>query len=258
MTHGFSYRLILALGLSGPVFFGPSPAQAQFNIEPLLDRGPIRFGSGVDVVVNKFGADVVATATANATLRNAQAIVSASLPQLNQLLLCSNNKQGATITSLDFGGASLTGGSDLVINVVVHVKDCTLGLYEGDVRISVPVQVKPTTNTIVLGIGPLAINPEGVYAIGGFVRVSDSRVISSVNGKVGPVVADAVRRLNAWVAGKLQEFGIQKLTKQYRLAIQSARLAMNGGDLALTVALSAQMSIAEANRRLSGVTPLTD
>ena len=236
-----------ALGLG--LLVNPVTAHAQFSIEPVLDRGPIRFGVGIEVELTRFGSAVATSATASAVLRNAQNIVLASLPQLNKRLLCPNGQPNAAITNLEL--ASPFGTSELALNVLVLVRECSVGLYEGDVRISAPISVSKQGRSVVLAVGPLTIDPQ-VYAAG-FLRVSDSKVSSLVTSKVTPMIAGTVKRLNDWVTSKLREPSLQKFMRQYSLEIQTPHLAMKSGDLALAVTLTGQMSIAEADRRLASL-----
>jgi hypothetical protein len=232
----------------------PNFAIAQLDLQPILDHGPIRFGIGIEIELNKFGSDVTASATASAVLRDVQNIVLAARPQINRRLLCSDGKQRASITSLDFAGPF--GSSDLVLNVLLHVRQCSLGLYEGDVRISAPISVrKKGPYSIILAAAPLEIVPQGVSALG-FIRVSDAEVKSSVDSEVAPLMGGAIKRLNDWVSNKLQEPSFQKFIRQYHFEVQSAQLIMQGGDLVLATKFSSQMSIAEANKRFSDLVPL--
>lgn len=236
------------------IFLGTGVASAQFSIQPILDHGPIRFGLGIDVELNKFGSNVTASATVNAVLRDAQNLVLASLPHINKRLLCPDGRQRATISSMNFGPTF--GGNDLILNVLLHVRECNVGLYEGDVKISIPLSVKKDGQSIVLAAAPLTIIPQGVSAFGGWVQVSDAKVKSSVDREVSPVMGGAIKKLNGWLASELRDASLQKLIKQYHFEIQSAQLALQGSDLAFMIKLSSQMSIAEADKRFSDLVPL--
>lgn len=228
----------------------PAAAQDQFSIGPLLDQGPIRFGTGIEIVLNKFDTQIAATGTASAVLHNAQALVTASLPQLKRQFLCEDRSTPHLVfRSIDLGSASLLGDGDLVINAVVHVRECS-GHYEGDIGISVPAVVKKSGAFIALSTGPVRLTSNQVYALGGYVGVLNVIVSSQVNAVAGPLITDTVNKLNTWVVGTLRDPGLQKFVRQYNLAISSAQLTMKGSDLVLTVALTGQMSIAEADRRL--------
>ena len=230
-----------------------SAAAAQFNIGPILDKTPVQFGFSVKVRLDRLGPNVVASASAAAALQGAQAIITAALPQLNSRLACSKGtSKSVVVNELRLAPKptfEVGGGLMLVANV--HVRQCAVGLYEGNIEISVPIGVQLKGQSILLTAGQPSVVPQGVYFRGGIIQVSDDQVVSSTSGSITPTVISVVKRLNGWVNSKLHDPSLQKFVRTYDLQIQTAQLRFQDGDLALGIELSGQTSIDTANRMIS-------
>ena len=247
-TRAVSSVLATAIGI---IVFASTSAHAQFRVAPLLDRGPLRFSAGVDVQLNKFGQNVVGTATTFAAVRGVQNVIDALIPELNRRLACGKGrKYGATISQITPIPNSMSNqGAPLVFQVNAHVAGCSLGLVQGDVGVSVPVGLAIRNRTVELRVAQVQVQSQGVFVVGLF-QIPDAAV-ADAGRQISPQIGQAVAVINRWINSRLAAPATQKQINAYKLQIQSARIDLQGGDLIVTLGLTGQVPLAKADSLLN-------
>jgi hypothetical protein len=245
-------RAIL-IALTGMCVLAGGSANAQFTIEPILDRQPINLAFGADVSLSRFGPNVVATAKAFAALRGAQGIVDAALPEINRRLACVRGRKiGAEVVQIrPQSSYGIIGRADsFTIDVKANVRRCGFGFYGGDVAVSVPVTITARERSIALAAGPVQVD-SNVYVVS-LVRVPED-VVRRATADIKPQVEKVVAMMNRWINSQLFNPALRRQIAAYSLKVVSPRLEMQQGVLTVSVELSGQVPVKTVNRWMSGL-----
>jgi hypothetical protein len=251
MGRVFLWIVMLSLSLLGT-------ARAQFKVETLLDKGPIRLSAGLDMEFNKFGQNVVVKASSVAALRNAQPIIDATIPVVNQNLTCASGAlYSATIKSIaaNSSGILATPSGSLNLTADATFVACRALTFpqSGDFTVSATIQPVAKNSILQLQLNDLRVQKAGItwIRIGPEIPLPQS-VLNFVLHFVGPKLTQyVVNPLNNSLAKLFQNAWLRKQVNAYKLQIQSAQFSFQNSDLVVTVGLSGQVPIATVNRVLN-------
>lgn len=220
------------------------PARAQIRIQDV----PLDFGLAAETKLRPFGALETATTTASFAVRNVQASIDGALPGLNSSMICSGaNRIQVTFRSISLR-QSYVENAPLVINAEAHVRDChSVPLYEGNIAVSIPVTLAHTTQSITLQAGAFDVVPSG-FTLVGFVPAPNSYLATKTRSIVSPKIANLLAVINAQVRRGVSS--LKHLMSSYSVAIRSAKISTQSGDLVVSIELTGQASLRSANKWL--------
>jgi hypothetical protein len=239
--------------LAAAIFLTTSvSAFAQFKTEGLLDRGPIRFGAGLDLQLNKFGRNVTGTATVFAAIRDAQGVIDATIPELNRRLACGKGRTvGVAIARITPStNATFSQSSPFALTITAHVATCPIPLVAGDISVSIPVEVIVRNSSVTLEVPSPRVRSLGVTAVG-FVPIPNDVISSNARRRMAPQVGRVLAIINKWVNRQIQLPALQRQIGAHKLQIRSARIDFDGNDLSVALTLSGQTSVARVRRWLN-------
>jgi len=243
------FRILLVATKTGGIFIFAMillaiPAHAQIRIQDV----PLDFGLAAETKLRPFGAFEAATTTASFAIRNVQASIDGMLSGLNSSMTCS----GANRTQITFKSISLlqsyAENAPMVINAEAHVRDChSVPLYEGNIAVSIPVALSHTTQAVTLQAGAFDVVPSG-FTLVGFVPAPNSYLASKTRSIVSPKIANLLAIINAQVRRGVNS--VKHLMSSYSIAIQSAKISSQSGDLVVSLQLTGQVPLTRANKWL--------
>jgi hypothetical protein len=218
------------------VFLLTIPARAQIRIQDV----PLDFGLAAETKLRPFGSFETATTTASFAVRNVQASIDGALPGLNSSVICS----GANRTQITFKSISLqqsyAENAPLVINAETHIRDChSVPLYEGNIAVSIPITLSHTAQTVTLQAGAFDVVPSG-FTLVGFVPAPNSYLASKTRSIVSSKIANLLAIINAQVRRGVNS--MKYLMSSYSVAIQSAKISNQSGDLVVSLQLAGQVT----------------
>jgi hypothetical protein len=221
-------------------------AVAQFRIDSLLDKGPIRFGAGTEIELSRSGPDVVRTTTVSGVLRGAQAAINSLLPDINRKLSCDNNNRfSAEFTQVTIEPKSPAFSEKATLNITAdaRIARCRRLPVTGEVAVIVPLSVVIKDQAVELRAQGARVESRGVVAAGFipvpriFVAAAGKRVAQQIDQALA-VVNDPLRRAL---------FDDSSRAKGNKLAMQSASVAFDGNDLFVQVRMSRQSPLSLVN-----------
>jgi hypothetical protein len=245
IRNGCHLRAASYLALVAGFILAAHPAaHAQFKIEEILDKGPLRLSAGIDLQLSRFGSEVAASATAFAVLRDAQDVITAMLPGINKRLACARGKDiGFAVTEIS--PTQMIAGRDqqFAFRTIVQVNGCGWTPVAGQITLVLPVNIRTKVNSVYLQTGTPA-SESNLTALG--FHVSDSVVRKKI-AKFTPVIDDMVKKLNAAINTQMSYPSLRAAVKNYRLQISQASLTFDRGDLRVAVQMTGQASTQTVN-----------
>jgi hypothetical protein len=238
--------MIRILGLAFVVLASTSTAGvAQFKIDSLLDKGPIRFGAGVEIELSRSGSDVVRTTTVSGVLRGAQTTINSLLPEINRKLSCDTNRFSAEFTqvTIESGSPAFSEKATLNITVDAHIARCRRVPVTGEVAVIIPLSVVIKNQAVELRAQGARVESRGVVAAG-FIPVP--RIFVAAAGKrVAQRLDEALALVNDSLKRALLDDSSR--AKERKLAMQSASVTFDGNDLYVRVRMAGQGQLSLVN-----------
>ncbi|WP_369721344.1 hypothetical protein AB8Z38_30645 [Bradyrhizobium sp. LLZ17] len=241
-------RTLLAPAAGAVVIFWVAlvaiPAHAQIRIQDV----PLDLGLAAETKLRPFGTFETATTTASFAVRNVQASLDGTLPSLNSGMACGS----ANRTQVSFKSISLqqsyAENAPLVINAEAHIRDChSVPLYEGNIAVSIPVTLSHTAQAVTLQAGAFDVVPSG-FTFVGFVPAPNPYLASKTRSLVSPKIANLLAIINAQIRRGVTS--VKHLMSNYSVAIQSAKIGTQNGDLVINLQLTGQVPLTSANKWL--------
>lgn len=219
-------------------------AHAQFKIEEILDKGPLRLSAGVDVRLSRFGEQVVANATTFAILRDAQGVIAALLPGINKRNQCTASKDvGIVVTDITPTQMIAGASQQFAFRAVVQVSDCQLNSLSGQISIVLPVNVRTRANSIYLQTAP----PQTESDLTAFGIHVPAFIVQRKIAKFTPGIDEMVKKLNSAINTQMNNPGLRAIVKTYHLQLNQPTLTLDQGDLRVAVEMTGQASTQTVN-----------
>jgi len=239
-------RMIRILGLAFAVLASTSTvAGAQFRIDSLLDKGPVRFGAGTEIELSRSGSDVVRTMTVSGVLRGAQTTINSLLPEVNRKLSCDGNNFSAEFTQVTIESESAAFSEKATLNITAdaRIARCRRVPVTGEVAVIIPLSVVIKDQAVELRAQGARVESRGVVAAG-FIPVP--RIFVAAAGKrVAQRIDQALAVINDPLRRALLDDSSR--AKGNKLAMQSASVAFDGNDLFVRVRMSRSAPLSMVN-----------
>ena len=238
--------MIRVLGLAFAVLASTSAAAvAQFRIDSLLDKGPIRFGAGTEIELSRSGADVVRTITVSGVLRGAQTAINSLLPEINRRLACDTNRFSAEFTevTIESGSPAFSEKATLNITADARIARCRRLPVTGDVAVIIPLSVVIKNQAVELRAQGARVESRGVVAAG-FIPVPGI-FVAAAGKRVAQRIDEALALVNDSLKRALVDDSAR--AKERKLAMQSASVTFDGNDLFVRVRMSGQGPLSLVN-----------
>jgi hypothetical protein len=246
MARVLALAAMLLLALSESAF-------AQLKIETVLANGPIDLASKLELQFSKLGQSVLVSANGAVALQNAQAVINAALPAINQKLTCaSGSSYGATIGSLTPNTPLIGQSQTLDLAAEANVFGCKiLTLKGGDVTITTTIEPVIQNSILQLRVKNTRVQQSGIILASWFSAPVPNSLVNAIVAFITPKISKyALDPLNGWLTKQFQNAALQKEIKAYDLQFQSAQLNFQGANLTVTVGLSGQVPTATVDRLL--------
>jgi hypothetical protein len=186
------------------LFASSAAASAQIKVENILATGPVNLSTSADFRFTGFGQYAVVDVAASATLRNAQGIINAMIPDLNKALDCGKAKYGAAISSIGLGSSNLlarisslgASSNSFDITMDATVFSCPKKTLRSGIEISATIKPGFPGGNLVLNTDKLTVSTTGVW---GYVPIAGNYISYEASVQVSPrSVMRSTQSITGW------------------------------------------------------------